>query len=82
MDLNEKYGLPKRVILQEEGSTVYIVKNIKSRIIMKQAQQILDTAQQITEKNNDINVALKCNDNICSKSITFLEENGITIEYL
>ncbi len=73
------YGLSKRTILQSDGDDIVIVKQRKTRIIMKDSQQIMDIANKIRENNNKAQIKLLISGPICSKSIKFLSEGGINI---
>jgi len=75
-----EYNLNKRVVLEKvDSDTIGIVKLVKSTIITKDALKIIESVKQIKEINPDINVALICTENICSKSIALLSENSIQI---
>lgn len=77
------YGLPKRTILKAINTNhIGIVKDIKSRIISKDAIRIKEMCDKIIQKEASIKISLCCNSNICSKSIAFLTENNIDIIYL
>jgi len=76
----EHYGLNKRSVLKIIGSGhIAIVKKIKSRILRKDAEKIIDMAKKIQEKEPNAKVSLICYDNICSKSILLLQEAKIDI---
>ncbi len=78
----EKYGLPKRVKLEEINSdTIGIIKLIKSRIIQKDARKIIEIAGKINEIDPNKKVVLVCTENICSKSKKLLGENEIGIVF-
>lgn len=77
------YKLPSRTIIRQIGdNTLGIIKDIKSRIIKKDALKIVTLSKQIKECEPSIKVVLVCQRNICSKSITHLSEHGIEIIYL
>ncbi|PLX11673.1 MAG: hypothetical protein C0594_03330 [Marinilabiliales bacterium] len=77
-----KYGLNKRIELCEvEPGKLGIVKIRKSRIIRKDAEQILDLVEKIRQSEPQSKIALICTKNICSKSIRLLDENDIEIIY-
>ena len=74
------YGLNSRVILEELGPKhIAIVKKVKSRIIQKDAHKIIEMAEKIRGTNPGVAVSLICNNNICSKSVKLLNENGVNI---
>jgi len=74
-----RYGLSSRVVLEEENGGVFIVKRIKSRIIMKDGRKILEQAQQIKSIEPNIKISLAISGPICSKTVAFLLENGIEV---
>lgn len=76
----QHYGLSSRITLEELAPNhMAIVKRIKSRIIRKDAEKIITMAQQIKDVAPSTKVSLLCNDNICSKSIKLLDENGVDV---
>lgn len=79
-EVNNKFGLNSRVKLEEISKNhIGIVKLIKSRIIQKDAQKIIEQASTIREKDSSIKVSLICHNNICSKSVALLTKNNIEI---
>ena len=78
--LTNKYSLSTRVKLEELSENhVGIVKLIKSRIIQKDANKIIEIADIIRKTDSSIKVSLICNNNICSKSLSLLKENDIEV---
>ncbi|MBI9068678.1 MAG: hypothetical protein JEZ09_15385 [Salinivirgaceae bacterium] len=78
--LSEKYGLNSRVKLEQLAENhIGIIKRIKSRIIQKDAQKIIEIVEAIQQKESDMKISLICNNNICSKSVALLKENGIEV---
>ena len=74
------YMLPARTLLFQQGPNEFIIEiNRKSRIIMKDATAILEKAEKIKNIDPDAVVILETNAPICSKSVKFLNENGIKI---
>ena len=72
-------GAPTRsVIGKDSNNHLYIIKNIKSRIIMKDGHKIVETAKQIKNKTSS-RVSLATTAPVCSKTIKFLKENDIRI---
>ena len=69
---------PRSVIGKDSNNHLYIIKNIKSRIIMKDGQKIVETVKQIKNKTST-SVALATTAPVCSKTIKFLNENDIKI---
>jgi len=74
-----QYGLSSRVKLLFKDNSIVIVKQRKSRIIMKDSRQILDIANKIRVQEHDKKIKLLISGPICSKSIKFLNENNITV---
>ena len=79
-EINSKsVGAPTRsVIGQDNNNHLYIIKNIKSRIIMKDGHKIVDAVKQIKNKTNS-SVSLATTAPICSKTTKLLNENDIKI---
>ena len=74
-------GAPTRsVIGKDSNNHLYIIKNIKSRIIMKDGRKIVETVKQIKNKTNS-SVSLATTAPVCSKTKRFLNENDIRIIY-
>ena len=73
------FGLSNRVILILEGRSIIIVKKRKSRIIMKDSKQLLETANKIWNKKPNIKIKILISGPICSKSIKFLADNDIEV---
>ncbi|MCD4678611.1 MAG: hypothetical protein K8S18_21875 [Desulfobacula sp.] len=64
----------------KEGTKEFtLVINRKSRIIMKDAQIILKKAEIIKKKAPNALVSLETNAPVCSKSIRFLQKNGVEV---
>lgn len=77
------YGLPARVQLEALGENrLAIRKVIKSRIIRKDAEKIVQMAQQIKSVIPAVGITLLCSRNICSKSLALLQKERIEIEYV
>ena len=76
---SKSVGAPTRsVIGQDDNNRLYIIKNIKSRIIMKDGYKIAEAVKQIKNKTNS-SVSLATTAPICSKTTRFLNENDIKI---
>ena len=74
-------GAPKRSnIATDNDKNIYIVKNIKSRIIMKDGLKLLDIAKNIKTVNSKT-VILATTAPVCSKTKKYLEENKIKITF-
>ena len=79
-EINSKsVGAPTRsVIGQDNNNHLYIIKNIKSRIIMKDGYKIVEAVKQIKSKTNS-SVSLATTAPVCSKTTRLLNENDIKI---
>ncbi len=76
----KQYHLNSRIKLEELGNNhIGIVKLIKSRIISKDAEKIVESAKQIKSMDPKVKVSLVCTSNICSKSIALLAEEDINV---
>ena len=76
----DKYGLSARVKLEIISvNHIGILKQIKSRIIQKDAEKIIEQANIIRTKDSSKKVSLICNNNICSKSIALLNKNNVEL---
>ena len=76
----KSYMLPPRTLLFQQSPNEFIIGiNRKSRIIMKDATVILEKAEKIKNIDPNAVVILETNAPICSKSVKFLNENGIQI---
>jgi hypothetical protein len=64
----------------KRGSDEFIlIINRKSRIIMKDAVTILKKADKIKSKALNARVMVETNAPVCSKSVRFLKDNGISL---
>ena len=79
-EINPKsVGAPARSVVGEDSNNhFYIIKNIKSRIIMKDGHKIIETAKRI-QNNTNSRVSLATTAPVCSKTTKFLNENDIKI---
>lgn len=76
----KKFGLPSSTVLEQiDNKTIAIVIQRKSRIIMDDGRKILEKAAKIKNVQQDITVVLKTTAPVCSKTITFLEGEGIQV---
>ena len=70
-------GAPKRSnVAMDNDNNIYIVKNIKSRIIMKDGLKLSVLAKKIKIVKN-ATVFLATTAPVCSKTTKYLEENEI-----
>ena len=75
-----EFGLSSRtILLRIDSNHIGIIKKRKSRIIMKDGNKILETAEQIRKISPDTKVSLITNAPVCSKTTKYLLENGIEI---
>jgi len=75
-----EYGLNSRtIIIKIEKNHIGIVKNRKSRIIMKDGNKILELAKQIIKISPDTKVSLITNAPVCSKTAKYLLKNDIEV---
>ena len=75
------YGLPARtVLLKDEHDNFVLSVDRKSRIIMKDANAILEKADQIRKTVPDATITLETTAPICSKSTKFLSDNEIEVK--
>ena len=76
---SNKFGLSGRTILGVDNkNNHYIIKNIKSRIIMKTGKKINEIANKIRFKIKG-NVILATTAPVCSKTKKYLKEKKINI---
>ena len=74
-----RLGLSSRIkIAVDNKDNHYIVKNVRSRIIMKTGEKIYEIANQI-KSNTKGSVFLATTAPICSKTKKYLEEKKINI---
>ena len=72
-------GFSKRTRVAVGGDrNYYIIKNIKSRIIMKDGKKIVETANIIKNQTNK-RVFLATTAPVCSKTTTYLKSKNIQI---
>ncbi len=73
-----QYGLAKRTVLAGiNRKHLSIVKKRKSRIIMKDGEQILEQAEAIWSRSPAIKISVMTDAPVCSKTLGFLKEKGI-----
>ena len=74
------YDLPPRTCLEEIGINHYaLVIDRKSRLIMADGRKILEKAGKLRDKLPGCRVSLRTTAPVCSKTISFLEKEGIDI---
>ncbi len=75
-----EYGLSSRTLLaQDSKKHIFILKDRKSRIIMKDGLQILEQAKQIKKHNKKVEIGLATTAQVCGKTIKLLTGYGISI---
>jgi len=76
----KKFGLPARTLLEQiDDSLIAIVMKRKSRIVMADGKKILEKARKIKQVRMSAAIALKTTAPVCSKTIRFLEAEGIQL---
>ena len=71
-------GLTNQTKIISDGEQHYfILKDRKSRIIMKDGFQVLNQAEIIRKKNSGAIISLATPAPVCSKTRRFLKKNGI-----
>ena len=76
----KKFGLsPRTAIGQLSQNRFVIIKDRKSRIIMKDGNQIIEQVNLIQDKEPKLKIGLATNATVCSKTTMFLQERGIDI---
>lgn len=79
--LNPKmFGLSPRLdIRQMNDGSIVLIKDRKSRIIMKDGRQVVSQMKAIRKVFPDKKVTFFTTTPVCSKTKNFLKENGITL---
>ena len=76
----KKIGLSPRTVLGQLSQNHFvIIKDRKSRIIMKDGNQILEQTKLIQDNEQKVKISLATNAPVCSKTTAFLMKNGIDI---
>lgn len=76
----KEFNLPARTCLEQlDSSTIALVMKRKSRIIMADGRKIQEKASKIREKRPGTRIVLKTTAPVCSKTMLFLQEEGIEI---
>ncbi|MCP4136533.1 MAG: hypothetical protein GY754_36525 [bacterium] len=79
----KEFGLPSRTMIVSLGKNhIGIVKDRKSRIIMKDGEKLLELAEQIRSSNPGLKVSILTTAPVCSKTTAFLKEQGIAVKDL
>lgn len=76
----KRFGLsPRATVGQLTQNHFVIIKDRKSRIIMKDGNQILEQINLIQDNEQNVKISLATNAPVCSKTTIFLQERGIDI---
>ena len=70
---------PRTVLVDNKDGSVTLIKNRKSRIIMKDGEKILDIKNKVLESGRFTSFVFETNAPLCSKTKKFLENNGIRV---
>ncbi len=74
------YGLAKRTkIVEISNNHIAILKQRKSRIIMKDGLQIMEIVNKIRSVNTKLNISLIISGPLCSKTRKYLSDNDVAI---
>ena len=71
-------GISSRTIIEEDNGEIYLIKNKKSRIIMKEGLQIVEI-NEVVKGEYSRNIVLETTAPVCSKTIKLLNDNEIKI---
>ena len=75
-----EFGLSARTILEDGGQgQLIIVIDRKSRLIMADGRKIVTKAEKIRALRPETTILLQTTAPLCSKTKSFLEENGIGV---
>ncbi len=73
--------LPRGTELEDSAPGILtIVKNRKSRIIMKDGEKILSLVQELRKDHPGKKIRFRTSAPVCSKTKRFLEDNGVAVE--
>lgn len=79
---SKRFGLSSRIKIYKKNPSTYLLDRIrKSRIIMKDAEKILEITNQIKTIEPNMNIEICVSEAICSKSVRFLESHNIPINH-
>ncbi len=78
----KKFGLHSSTKIEQSDNTHFVIRiERKSRIIMKDGEKILDKVSTIKASIPDAVVSIATAAPVCSKTLLFLADHGIGIEY-
>jgi len=76
------FGLPARTDIEKiDKNTIALVIDRKSRIIMSDGKKVFEKLSKIKKYRPSVNVVLNTTARVCSKTKTFLENEGIQLIY-
>jgi len=76
----KEYGLSQRTLIGLYADRHFVlIKDRKSRIIMKDGKQILEQIEKIKSRAPETETNLATNAPVCGKTTKLLNEKGITI---
>ncbi len=79
LDPNE-FGLSPRTLIGKYSDNHFVlIKDRKSRIIMKDGRQIMEQIEIIKRHNPNCEIGVATNAPVCGKTTQFLNEKGIKI---
>ncbi len=73
------FGLNSKIKLYRNSDLIQIDKKRKSRIIMKDGENILKISQAIKEIYPNIKIEVLISGPICSKTLNFLKSNDLEV---
>lgn len=77
------FGLsPRTMAGQLSANHIVLIKDRKSRIIMKDGRQIFEHIRRIKNNTPNSKISLATNAPVCGKTTNFLKERGIEILFL
>lgn len=77
------FGLsPRTMAGQLSANHIVLIKDRKSRIIMKDGRQIFEQIRRIKNNTPNSKISLATNAPVCGKTTNFLKERGIEILFL
>jgi hypothetical protein len=80
---SKEYGLSSRsVVGKYNNEQIFLIKDRKSRIIMKNGRQILNQIETIKINSQITNIALATNAPICGKTTKLFAENKVEVHHL
>ncbi|MCJ7801473.1 MAG: hypothetical protein MUP82_03845 [Candidatus Marinimicrobia bacterium] len=75
-----KFGLSTRALIGKYSNNHFVlIKDRKSRIIMKDGRQILEQVEKVKSHAPEAEINIATNTRVCGKTTKFLNEKGIRI---